>query len=203
MSSSRRSRGMVSMKPPAIVPNAHIRQTLRFVNTAGNSNLPVSATGILGALGVVCSVTNTSGVLIAGSFKLHRIRVWAPANPVSANPGSTISIQWTSTGAVAVNQTDLMQSDSSINPSYPPFLDVKPPPGTQAKFWNQNTGNVMFVVASPQYSIIDVSLEYVLTDNSPINTTTLTVGVLNSLYYLALDGRTSNTLIPQSLPTTA
>jgi hypothetical protein len=72
-----------------------------------------------------------------------------------------------------------------------------------ASFWNTSGTNPLVVLTAPSGTIIDVSLELILTDDEAGDATTaVTTASLTTVYYLSLDPNATHRFVPVSLTTT-
>jgi len=167
---------------------------------------------ILGSAGVYTQTVNSSVVPWYTSFKIHRIRVWAYTT--SSDPTElpvSISLEFGG-GAVsaAAFGSNKLYNDVSLNAAQPAFLDVVPPRGSAASFWNVDTANIMFILTAAQSGIgaagsviLDLDLSLQTIGDASGNSIAVATAAAGSNYFLALDGPSSNTLIPVApLPTT-
>lgn len=203
--SSSRSRKMVvprSVHPPMIKSNVCVRHKYRFFNGINAGTFAISNTDVLGAAGVMCSVTNSTCVAIFSSFRIRSIDVWAAAQTAANNTSvNTIAVNWNG-GPVFVTNEEV--SDTSISPDYPPYIHAVPPKNSNASFWQTYSSNGIFTLTLCDQAIVDLDLDLVMSDQQDTLTITgFTTAALGAQYYLALDGRASNQLLPQSLSTTA
>jgi hypothetical protein len=189
-----------------------LRHTFRFASANLSSITSISAQDILGAAGVYTSVVNSSVVAWYTSFKIHRVRVWAyttSSDPTELPVSLSLEFGGGAVGAATFGSNKLY-NDVSLNSAQPAFLDVVPPTGSISSFWNQLTTDVMFTLTVAQSAIgaagsvildLDLSLQTIGdVTGSSIAVSTAAAG---SSYFLALDGPSSNTLIPVApLPTT-
>jgi hypothetical protein len=203
--SSSRSRKMVvprSVHPPMIRSNVCVRHKYRFFNGVNSGTFTISNNDILGAAGVMCSVTNNTCVAIFSSFRIRSVDVWAAAQTAANNTAvNTIAINWNG-GPVFVANEEL--SDTSISPDFPPYIHAVPPKNSNASFWQTSTTAGIFTLTLCDQAIVDLDVDLIMSDQQDtLSITGFSTAVLGAQYYLALDGRASNLLVPQSLSTTA
>lgn len=182
---------------PQLRTNIIVKHRYRFLATSALSGVGIDAQDILGAIGGVCTVANTTLAFIAKSVRIIAIRVWSPT--ATSTTGVTCSIEWLST-----NSPSIEVSDTSINVSEPAHINTSPPPLALAGFWQQTATTDLFILSCPGGSVLDLTLQYVLNDQATASSTrTIATGTLGRQYYLALDGPTTNLLVPVSLATTS
>jgi len=130
------------------------------------------------------AVSSTQGYAIHRSFRIKRISVWSPA----AAPGSSIAtctIYFPASGGTF--ETAKEYTDSSLSPSYPAYLSIRPPSNSYASMWYISTTNPVFQLTCGAYSIIDIELDGVFSDGVGASTYTLVAATTGALYYSPLD----------------
>jgi hypothetical protein len=182
--------------PPSILTNPMIAHTYRFSASSAFS-VGVTAQGLCGIAGAVGRVSNSAVQPVVTSVKVHRISIWAP--PGTQGGVASVLVQMTTIDQGLTKE----YSNSSMSTAYPAYLSVKPTEGTLAYQWNKLSTNVLFYVAGPAGSIVDINMTSVMNDSNAITTdtsvSTATVGVM---YYLALDNPSGHLLVPVYLGTT-
>jgi hypothetical protein len=197
-----RNRDMI---PMAVSRTLHTSTTchhiFRFLCTAGGT-YPVTNVDIFGALGGICTVTNSTIQLWASSFRLRRVSVAESAQSV-ASVNATLT--WFTAGDL--NTKDESTIATSIPYDRPSVLSEAPPKNSLASFWtntSSGTTNTFFTIMCAIGAEIDVSVDFTLISNgTPGALTGITTATLGNQYYLSLDGRGSNKLQPAGLPTTS
>jgi hypothetical protein len=187
-------RGLPQIKPDIIVQNHKFRYT---ASTAVASS--ITCNDILGAIGVIGTVVNTTAVYLARTFRIKRIEIWSPTS--SSTTSATCSVNFLSS---ALLQTPSMEiSDTSINVSQPAHIVCRPQKGAITSFWQQTSTDGLFFLSCPGGSVVDIDIEFILNDSTVITTVALAAVLLGGVYYLALNGPSTNTLVPVSMRTTA
>jgi hypothetical protein len=181
---------------PQISSNVVKSHVFRFTATSAfNGNIRQEDVG--GALGTIATVVNSTVTYINETFKVRRIRIWTP--PASQGASATCSVNWIG-GSFAANKEI---SDTSVSVSVPAHIDCKPPPQSSASFWqNVASSTALFTLACPSGSIVDLHVSYIEGDDESVNSAAVATAVLGHTYYLALDGPSTNLLVPVSLTTT-
>jgi hypothetical protein len=180
--------------PPEIQVTPMVRNhTFRFyANSSGTYS--ITATEVIGALGTVCTVTNATVRPFASSFKIKKVSLWSDATSSEQNA----SITW----ALA---TGSQQVDAEKNRAIPAGVSVTgvvsevPPKGTLCALWQVASSNSIFLISANTGSVIDLTVDYTLSNQIVSNTMSVATGVLGSIYYLYLDGLH---LVPVGLPST-
>jgi len=95
-------------------------------------------------------------------------------------------------------------SDTSVSVATPAMVSCSAPPQSLAAFWQLASGNTaLCTLVAPVGSIIDVSLSLILLDDDvSAPSVAVATGILSYIYYLALDGPSTNRYTPVSLTTT-
>ncbi len=186
---------------PTLEAEPYMTHTFRFTgNLSGLTS--ITNNSILGACGVVGTVLNTSVSYLWASFRIKRLRIWGVSDN-GAVPTQNVTLVWQ--GASQLATTEKVQVVSSASISEPLHLDVRPPPLSQAAFWNIGSANTILSLQPDvgSYFTIDLTVDLKMFQGgfatSTANVATATVG---ELYYLALDGPSTNILKPVGLGTT-
>ena len=175
--------------------------TRRYTNSGSSAIVNFGAAGICESLGLTCTATNSTANATFGWFKIKRVKCWGIA---PSPPGSTaVGIIWGYTNAATQANFTLNKEirDISGSAAYVPFIDVVPPSGSLASFWQtqcdstgaRRTGanNVLFSLNCAQNSIVEIDFEAVMFDagRNVIRTgTTISSGTASAYAYCALDG---------------
>jgi hypothetical protein len=183
--------------PPQLKTNVQLTHTYRFMcNNNGTYNITPDT--LLLAAGCVGSVTNTTVVGIFASCRINYLEMWAP--PASQGQLSTISCEWL---GLTPNEPNIEVSDSSVSVAYPAYLRAKPPMRSLGCFWQTTNGNDICQLTVPSGTLIDVSLSLVMFDQDLARpSSAVATAVVGEIYYLALDGPSSNHLTPIAMATT-
>ncbi len=182
---------------PQLRTNIIVNHRYRFLASSALNAVGIDPSQILGAIGGVCTVANTTLALLAKCVRLKSIEIWSPT--ATSTTGVTCSVEWLST-----NSPSIEVSDTSINVSEPAHIKTVPPAMALAGFWQGFSSTDIFIITCPGGSVVDISVQYVLNDQSTASSTaTIATGTLGRQYYLALDGPTTNLLVPVSLSTTS
>ncbi len=195
-SSSSQGSNALMADPPQISTNIVVRHTYRFAASAAFSGA-ISPSKVLAALGTMGTVANTTVSFLFKCFRLRSLNLWAP--PSSQGSTVTTSVEWLGTA----NSPNYEVSDTSVSVSRPAHVKAVPPKTSLASFWQVASGTALFNLVAPAGTIIDMSVDMIMVDQTSASTTigaaTVTLG---EIYYLALDHGTSDLLVPVSLTTT-
>jgi hypothetical protein len=171
-----------------------------LVEVAGVTSVSINDRYIRGACGGICTVANSKVQPWAGSIRINSITCWLPV--VS---GSTASADcyWVSTGTEFIKDDEKFRLiPEGVTVTGP--MRFTPPPRSLAGDWISDAGaatNLLGLVA-PNGTVVCLDVSFTLANNIVAVNQTVASGTLGAVYYLALDGPTSNTLVPQGVPTT-
>jgi hypothetical protein len=189
--------------PPQLNNTVALTHRYRYFVATTAAPVSVSVQDMLGALGGICSVGNSLLKPWSSSFKIHSVTAYP--STAAAAPNENFCALWWNAGP-SFQQKDVEESkDIPQGVTMTAPVRFIPPPKTLAGDWlactATGTTNIfsMFVSAG---SIIDLHVSYTLSNQFIPATMSIATGVLGTIYYLALDGPTSNTVVPAHLPTT-
>jgi len=191
--------------PPALELTPRYTHTFRFTCTSTGS-FTIQAIQLCGALGGICTTANSLVQTWTSSFRILGLKAW-PAPSSSSTSG--IYVDW------YFSDTDLFP-DTSKSTTVPEGVSVtdavsfRPPSKSTAGFWVNSTATssfTLFNISVVAGSVLDLTVQATL---PVVNSTTsslyglsVTTGTLGNVYYLSLDGPSSNKLPPVSgVPTT-
>lgn len=199
----KRVRGSTSPSlPPANETSITVRHKFRF-SPSGSTAEPVTIGNVLGAIGGICTVVNSSIVSLASSFKIHKVSCW----PSTSTSETQFEVVWSATAAGGY------MKDSSPGQDMPAGMTVTkparavPPPNSLAREWlstgiSGGGGDTIFTIQAQSGSVVELDVSFTIKNNLGGITNTVTTAVLGAFYYLALDGPTSNVFVPLRVPTT-
>jgi len=187
--------------PPMLDTSVETRHTFRFRISTAVSSVGVGLGGVLGAMGVVGKVANTSVANIHSCARLIGFRVWLPA--VVGSDG--FLLDWFGdAGYVPDSAVDSIIPDGITSTGCMAF---SPPKNSLASFWlnSQNIvlGTSLFSISGPVGTIIDMRVAGRLSNNVGTSTISVATAAVGTMYYLALDGPGSNKIQPVGLPSTS
>jgi len=187
--------------PPELDTVVTIHKVYRFLASGAFSN-NITAQMLAGALGGICTITNSSLSCWASSARIHKVTIWPSVSLTAPSP----EVIWYS-------PLTNVEKDESKSRTLPSGVTVdravvsSPPRGTLACDWINlvSTGTTVLFKLNlvPSASVIDVSVTYTLSNNILGQNLGIVTGVLTNVYYLALDGPGGNVLRPIGVPTTA
>jgi hypothetical protein len=182
--------------PPPIHATVRIRHVYRFVNVGTSGT--VSSVNV-GDLAFACGALATSTSVIyslASSVKIDWIKVWSAAIAQTAGAAAnSVVVNWsTAESALAPDDNIVELLPSGITSTA--CAVFTPPKLSTASFWVQpgnDSSTTMFQISSEKGSIVDVCMEYTLSNNvaniSNSSNSGLTAG---NIYYCGLDNPVFN-----------
>ena len=197
-----KSNGRVSV-PRKLQTTPKVRHTYRFrVTTTGSYSIQTGF--ISGACGAV-GITSTTVQNIASSFKLRKFTIYPPATAIGTSDTVLVYFNYaTAAGFVR---------DESFSASVPDgitttgALTFVPPKKSLLDTWlstQLSFSNTCCTIAAPAGAIIDMDIEYTLMNlNSGYSATTVATATVGRMYYMPLDGVSSNKIQAQGVTTTA
>jgi len=197
---SSRPSGGISL-PPNINNTITVNTRIRYYVQASSGPVGVTVQNMFGALGGH-TPTATQFLPWASSFKIKAIHAW-PAEGTTPDE-EQFSINW---GSGLINQIrdEIKSADLPKGITNTSRLVFKPPVRSLASDWVASTAsssaNIMTMSGTPG-SIFDLHVSFTLSAAFSAGPITITSGIIGGISYLALDGPSSNTLIPSHLPTT-
>jgi hypothetical protein len=187
-----------SSLPPMINTTPSVKHRFRFLCGSSAFNGNITVTDLFGACGTIGGVN--FGYSIASAIRVQNIDVWV--GPETA--GENAELSW-ATGVSGfqrdVNKVKSLPGGVTVTGK----VSFKPPPKTLAGDFITTAftaSSVLWTMLIPPYSILDMTVEYDLANILANLAITLTTSTPGKPYYLALDGVTSNKLVPVGLPTT-
>ncbi len=172
----------------------------RFLVASKATSNSVTRQFLASALGGICSVTNSVHTSWASSCRIRSITIWPAA-------GSQAALNWaTSSAEQALQRDDFIIDTMPTGITVDKPVRVVPNKKSYLSMWQalgSNSTDPLFQVSAELGSIIDVEGVYTLTNDYVAPNTTIAAGTLGVVYYLALDGPSSNKIQPLGLPTTA
>lgn len=180
---SRKLRGQRASLPPSIPVSPVVRHTLRFYIGGAVSNRTITILDVFGALGGICTITNSVLTLVATSFRIHGVTLY----PASGGLGE---IAWADTSSGAGPD----QAHEAILPAgiaQTETVRSSPPAKSLASFWinvSAISANPLFrVTTSNSGHVLDLDVEYTFRNELSPVTVIIATGVLGVYYYLRLD----------------
>lgn len=198
--SSRRLPGGFSL-PPMLEATPRVSHTFRYA-ASNTATVSVSLAHLIGTCGGTCVVANSKLQPWASSVRIKSLTIWPPVasgNYTFVNWAASASGGYVPDTATMVNVPDSVTVTGALR-----FV---PPKNSLASFWLNpvtiSTSATVFGMTIKIGSILDFDVEFTLSNVSESGQQTIVAGILSNVYYLALDGPTSNKLVPQGVPTTA
>jgi hypothetical protein len=191
-----------SAVPPAIESGFTGFRSLYFKAASAATSQGVSAGQIAGALGGFCTVANTTHAAWTTSIRLKRLTIW----PAASTSGETdADVVWSSA------RTTIIKDSSRSRPvpggtTVSGGLEFTPPKDSNLSMWLMTSGsltNYLFYVTCPAYSVIRLDVAFTLPNGQTATTQSISAGTVGQVYYLALDGPSTNKFVPVGNSTTS
>jgi len=192
---------MRAMLPPELDPTPHCRKVFRF-GVAATGTYSITIGSVLGACGGICSIASSKLQPWASSFRINRVVVYP-----SVGTGVYTFFDWTPSGSSGYvpDTATICNIPDGVSVTGP--MRFIPPARSLAGDWINPasfTASTQLVGCTVHIgSVVDLEIEFTLSNVSEATNVTIASGTLGAVYYLALDGPSSNKLIPQGLPTTS
>jgi hypothetical protein len=191
---------MAGALPPKLLVTPHFKQTFRFVSSSASAS-NITLASLLGMCGTIGTVTNSKVAAWTASLRILKVTVWPPGG----SGASDVALDW-------ANGTSDQVPDNVEDASMPSGVTVSkafvftPPSRSLAGFWLNNVSSAVtiFNLYYPAGAIIDVHVDIRLGVVYEPLAITVATAVVGNVYYLALDGPSSNKLVPSNsaVPTT-
>jgi hypothetical protein len=198
-------RGLVARLPPNLKTVVTCHHIFRFGCTATKSEYTVSWGNLVGALGVVGTVTNSTVVALASSIRLHSLHIW---NGISATNALRSEVVWATPSGGVFTKDDSTMESVPTGVTQDTVAVFRPPRNSVWSDWFSagtvgSASSVIFTITVPVGSIIDMSVSWTMANNiGATSISGLTTVTLGSVYWLALDGTTAQ-MPPLGVPTTS
>jgi hypothetical protein len=186
--------------PPAMDSTINYASCIRY-EAQSNNIVSVSVSDMIGALGGICTVTNSVFKPWTSSIRIRKVVCWPPAGAATAP--SFAQVLWNS-GVSGVNKDSELCFDVPAGITQTGSVTFTPPKRTLAADWmaaSIGTTNI-FTFSCSEGTIVDFHFEATLQNNFSPGTLSITTGTQSSAYYLPLDGASSHQYLPLHLPTT-
>jgi len=189
---------MVSL-PPQLNVTPTFRSTRIFTAT-GAATVACTGSEIGCALGTICHNTNVAVASFCSSFRIISISAWV-APSLSFDSFASITFP----NALGNARDEEVVSATPTGLSVSRKLVFKPPAMSLAADWISCTAygsSTCIVVNCSAGTILYLDIECTFANTITNVTKGIASGVAGNVYYLALDGPTTNNLVPLGLPTT-
>jgi len=195
-SRNKRLAGGKISQPPELDSSVNVHHVFRFVANAG-ALVGITVGNVLTSLGVMATlVAGTTKTTFASSFRVRKIEIWAPAAAAGA---ATPTVAWNGAGGRSRDEEKISTTVGTAAASY--YASV-PPKKSFAELWQDSTGsaNVLFTLSAGVGAVIDLTVDFTLSNNDPgVTVTTGVASTAGLVTYFPLDG-TGGQFRPQGLP---
>jgi hypothetical protein len=173
--SNRRTRS--SVKPPQWSGQLTFTRKQRYISAANQSSKQVQYQDLADAYAYQASLGGllTTSVRLASSYRLRKVEVWA--SMASNLTPVTCSIEWGEVNTAQLGAPAKVISDSSAGFA-PAHIKCRPAPMSKQAMWQScalNDAGVVFYLTCPTGSIIDVTLDIVVSIDGTVNQTANTI----------------------------
>ena len=196
--SAAKSMGGSSLPPVRDMTVMVQKHTFRYVSASGSNATNVTPTNIIGACGGICTVANSKLTPWASSFLLKCIRIWPG---LSSTAYEDCIVRWAAYNSIGTKDSKLERAVVQGN-TLSGALEFRPPKNTVATWWQVANASVLLVISCSPGSIVEMDVEFTLSNTFVTSDATIATGTLASVYYLPLDGATAHTITPLGLPFT-
>jgi len=197
-----RGRSSGSSLPPSFEAVVSMRHTFYFLAESGSPiGVIISDRMIRAACGGICTVGNSKLLPWASTIKVHSLTLW---NPSTTTAGTQSDVYWVSTGTGFVRDAEKFRvTPEGVTNTAP--TRFYPPEKSLVADWiaDDGTATNLFGIACLNGAVLALDVSFTLSNNLIAVASTITTGTLANVYYLALDGPSSNKLVPQGVPTTS
>lgn len=188
-----------SSLPPVRDMSVTVRShTFRYVSTNGANATNITPTNIIGTCGGICTVANSKLTPWASSFLLKCIRCWPGP---SATGYEDVVIRWAAYNSIGTRDQKLERA-LPLGVTVTGCLEFRPPKGSAATWWQVANSSVLLVISCAPGSILELDVDFTLSNSFITSDATIATGTLASVYYLPLDGATAHTITHLGLPST-
>jgi hypothetical protein len=187
----------MATKPPLLDLVHHVSTTLRYVvSTSGLYS--ITGGDIFGALGSICYAANADVRPWASSFKIKKFVVFPSTSSSSATQAEA---NWLASLTTFVKD-ELRNEAVPQGMTFPSCITFTPPKLSLANDWITGLSGILQLGVAAG-SIIDFHVDYTLSATITCQSVAIATGIAGTIYYLALDGASSNKITPVALPTTS
>ena len=179
----------------SFTPTIKCKKRFRFVANAAATKVDLRDTDLMFLLGVASTTANLNPIF--GSARLRRIEMWAPG---PATPSvAFVAVEYKGNNPNFGNDSVIHSSNSASSMQYA-YVSSTPPRDSYAASWLYPSGYNLCQLSCPKGTIVDVTLEFTLLDDTPPFTDpSVSSGLSPSyLYCHTLTGQNSpNVFLPQ------
>jgi hypothetical protein len=193
--------GVTDNLPPPFNATTHCRIHRRFRANSTGTSTTVTLGSLIGSLGVVGTVTNTTCVSMFSSVRLEKIVMWPPQN---AGSDRTI-LEWGASADGGYSPDDAFINTVPDGITVTTGISFRPPRKSLLNNWMSTyltASNIIAYVTCPTGTIIDVHVVACQPNDFVPESITVATAVVGSVYYLSLDPSATNVFIPVGLVST-
>jgi len=189
--------------PPMIDNTINVTSTvIRYFISSSSAPVSCSTQDIFGALGGI-AFTTTSVRPWAGSYRIRKVCAWPALSTTAGEP--QVQLSWNG-GLASQNRDEIKSVDIPRGNTTTGMVTFVPPKRALAGDWVSSTATTttnLFTIEGAPGSVLDFHVSFTLSNAFLAAAITVGTATAGNPYYLALDGASSNTIIPAHLPTTS
>lgn len=198
---ARPRRAVRSVGPPQYDSYVPYRHTYRYEFSSSNGELATFALNtsqMLCAFGSIASTTTNLRSFFT-QFRLLKLECWASALSSSAGTyAATVDVAWANSAESYAPPSRI--SDTTVTPSFPAHIVAVPPKNSGANFWQGVTNVTLLDINVNGNLIVDVTV-MLGCDGAGASQAITGPATVGDIYQTALDGPSTNLLLPVSFPT--
>lgn len=186
--------------PPAIECTPALSHRFRYYANATATTANITVGNLLGALGGICTIANSTIASICSSVRVKRVSIYSGVVTTGA---VNAELTWFAGGS-SFMKDDSRESSVPEGITMERVLVTKPPARALAAFWQNSASptNVLFQITCQAGSLIDVEMVGTLGNNlSNVAIAGYAAATLSTVYYGRLDG-VGGKFQPLGVPTT-
>lgn len=197
--SRRKNRGQIQRidRIPQLSVCPRITHRFRYNASAALTNVAITYTDLVYSIQVAATTTTTYAIF--ETVRVVKVEIWGP--PAQDLVPVTVSCEYE--GNTTIESLREVYTDTSIGSTDVAHVKCRPSFNTRAATWQGLGGTTAFYLNGPTHSIVDVTLETTIINNSSGDTVpqalTVVGATVGSVYYGRLDGPTTGLLIPVSV----
>lgn len=186
--------------PPPVDPQVKQSMRLRYSCTTAATNKQILFSNILD--GVLIATTATAGYDLFTAVRVKAVEVWAVPSQGSAPTPVRVQFPSLPDGGGLVGDARVF-SDTSMGIE-PAHVIARPDPKSALGLWNNNGGDVAFLLTCPIGAVIDLLVDLRIDQNTaPVTTAALVSATVGNMYFRGLDGlAVAATTLPADAPLT-
>jgi hypothetical protein len=185
-----------SLRPPPFDATIVVAKRFRFSSPAAQVRQGYVTADLTQLLGVAQSAI--AGISILGGIRILSLEIWGPM--ASDLKPVTAAIEYVSlpSATAVVGGPSKIHSDTSMGSMACAHIRAAPPGNCLAGLWVSKVNAELFLLTCPANSIVDLSVEFVLANGTPLDNTSILIAgaTAGDVFVNTLEG---GQLVPVSL----